>query len=224
MTNLSIRPLVALHLAAKGLRRSAGTTALAVSVLALGLAAPATFFSLLVGAIRPLPVPDGHRVARIDVVQPERDGRSLALVLDDLGSMAGSNSLQSLGAFQVFSGTIVDQGAPATRVSAAALTPDVLPMLRVEPLLGRVPGADEVGQTLLLGYDIWQESYGGDASVLGRAVEFNDLPVTIVGVGEAQVRPQRETVNKGAISEHTPAGEQVGQVVTVQESRRVARQ
>lgn len=50
---------------------------------------------------------------------------------------------------------MVDAGTAATRVSAAALTPEVLPMLCVEPLLGRVPGADEVGQTVLLGYDIW---------------------------------------------------------------------
>ena len=182
MSPLAVLPLVALRLAAKGLRRSVGTTTLAVFVLALGLAAPATFFSLLVGAIRPLPVPEGDRVARIDVVQPERDGRALALLLDDLSTLAGSSSLEALGAFQVLSGTLVEAGTSATRVSAAALTPEVLPMLRVEPLLGRMPGANDAAQAVLLGYDIWQESYSGDASVLGRAVEFNDLPSTIVGV------------------------------------------
>jgi hypothetical protein len=88
MTNLSFYPLVALRLAAKGLRRSAGTTVLAVSVLALGLAAPATFLSLLVGATRDLPVPDEDHVARIDVVQPERGAFSLPLTLDDLGYLA----------------------------------------------------------------------------------------------------------------------------------------
>jgi len=110
MTRPSVLPFVALRLAVKGLRRAAGTTALAVLVLALGLAAPATFFSLLVGAIRPLPVPEGDRVAPIDVVQPERDGRVLPLLFNDLNSLAGSSSLDVLGAFQVLSGTLVDVG------------------------------------------------------------------------------------------------------------------
>ncbi len=182
MGPLSVKPLVALRRAAKGLRRSVGTTMLAVSILALGLAAPATFFSLLVGAIRPLPVPEGDRVARIDVLQPERGARPLALTLEDLSSIEGSTSLGALGAFQVTAATIVDPSVGATRVSAAALTPEVLPMLRVQPLLGRIPGAEEAGRAVLLAYDIGQESYSGDASVLGRVVEFNDVPATIVGV------------------------------------------
>jgi hypothetical protein len=108
----SVEPLVALRLAAKGLRRSVGTTTLAVSILAL--AAPATFFSLLVGAIRPLPVPEGDRVARIDVVQPERDARPLALTLEDLSSIEGPANLGALGAFRVTSATIVDPSTPFT--------------------------------------------------------------------------------------------------------------
>ena len=112
------RLFVALRLAAKGLRRSPGTTFLAIAILSLGLALPSTFFSLLVGAIRPIPVPAGDRVVRVKVIQPERSGAPLLVLPGDLVSLGQVESLESLGGFRTFSGTIVDPGFAATRGQA----------------------------------------------------------------------------------------------------------
>ena len=57
MRRTSFRPALAFSLALRGLVRDRGASLVAISILALGIAAPATFFSFLVGAIRPLPVP-----------------------------------------------------------------------------------------------------------------------------------------------------------------------
>ncbi len=166
----------------RGLKRSPGTSSLAVLVLALGLAAPATFFSLLVGAIRPLPVPGGDQIVRVDVLQPVRGGSTETVRLSDLDLLQGAAGLEGLGAFRVFEGTLVDPERAAVRVAVAALTPDVLPLLRTTPLLGRIPGVDEAGTTVLLGDDVWQEAYDGDPAALGRTVELNGEARTIVGV------------------------------------------
>jgi predicted permease len=173
---------LALLLAARALRRSPTSTALAVGVLALGLAAPATFFSFLVGASRPLPVPDGDRVVRVDVVQPSRGGRPVAVLERDLAQLAGGGSLMAVGGFRTFAATLVDPELAAAPLFGAALTPEVIPLLGVPPLLGRAPGAGEGEVGLLLGHDLWQEVYGGDTEVLGRVVQVEGERVPVVAV------------------------------------------
>ncbi len=177
-----LRPGLALSLAARGLVRDPGSSLLAVAILALGIALPATFFSFLVGAVRPLPVPRGDRIVRVDVVQPSRDGRSLPVAPSDLEALQGASTLQALGGFRVFDATLVDRERAAARVSAAALTPGVLPLLRVAPEIGRIPTGAEAGGALLLGHGLWQELYDGDPEILGRTVELDGVPRTVVGI------------------------------------------
>jgi putative ABC transport system permease protein len=170
------------RLALRGLGRAPGTSVLAVLVLTLGLAAPVTFFSILVGALRPLPVPDGDRVIRVEAFQPVTGGGEVPVTLRDLELLRGASSLEALGGFRLVEGTLVDEGRTAARVSGSNLTPDVLPLLRIAPLLGRIPTPDEADRGLLLGFELWQESYDGDPGVLGREVRFNDEFRVITGV------------------------------------------
>ena len=129
----SLQPVVAVRLAFKGLLRSPGTTMPAVTILALGLAAPVTFFSLVVGATRPIPVPEGERIVRIIVEEPERDDQRLAVQLSDLAALGQLSTLEGLGAFRTFTGSIIDPETAASRVAVAALSSGVLPLLRVAP-------------------------------------------------------------------------------------------
>jgi hypothetical protein len=177
-----INPLLALVLAVRALRRSPGITVLAALVLSLGLAAPTTFFSLLVGAIRPLPVPEGNRVVRAEVIQPFRGGRALPVTLEDLRSLQQSGSLELLGGYRSFDKALVDPATSAIRLLGAALTPEVLALLQVRPALGRIPQPSEVGKALLLGHGIWTENYEGDPDILGRTVTLDGEAMTVVGV------------------------------------------
>ncbi|MEQ9399715.1 MAG: FtsX-like permease family protein [Longimicrobiales bacterium] len=176
------RPLLALRLAARGLRRDAVTTGLAVSILALGLALPATFFSLLVGAIRPLPVPDGHEIVRVDARLPSAGGRALAVTPDDLDVLRGAAGLEGLAGSRTFAGILVDPDRAASRVAGGVLTPDALDLLGVEPLLGRVPSADEAASTVLLGQEIFEDVFDSDPDVLGRVVQIDGRARTVVAV------------------------------------------
>ena len=173
---------LAFRLAFRGLVRAPGISLLAVSVLTLGLAAPVVFFSILAGALRHLPVPEGSRVIRLEVTRPATGGDPISVTLEDLEQLRGARSVESLGAYRVVDGTLVDPQRGATRISAAFLTDEVLPLLRTLPAFGRVPtpGEDESG--LLLGFQVWQESYEADPGVLGRRVDFNGDPRVITGV------------------------------------------
>lgn len=175
-------PALPARLAFRGLGRAPGTTILAVLVLTLGLAAPVTFFSILVGALRPLPVPDGNQVIRVEAFQPVTGGGGVPVTLRDLELLRGAASLEGLGGFRLIEGTMVDVGRTAARVSGSSLTADVLPLLRTTPILGRVPAPDEADRGLLIGFELWQESYDGDPGVLGREVRFNDDYRVITGV------------------------------------------
>jgi putative ABC transport system permease protein len=72
------------------------------------------------------------------------------------------------------------------RYSGAWVSPGFLDLLRVDPLLGRgfepadaAAGADPV---VLIGYQVWNQDYGGAADVVGRTVRVNARPTTVVGV------------------------------------------
>jgi putative ABC transport system permease protein len=174
--------LLTVRLALKGLTRSRSTSLLAVSILALGLAAPAVFFSILVGSIRPLPVPDGGRIVRIDVTRPARGGQPLAVRANEVGSLRDLAALDGVGAFRTSSPTMVDVSVAASRVQLGELTPEALPLLRVVPVIGRWATLEEADEAVLIREDVWVAMYDRDPEVLGRAVTLGGEPRTIVGV------------------------------------------
>ena len=66
------------------------------------------------------------------------------------------------------------------------MTADLLPLLRVQPLMGRWFSAAEDREgapgTILLSYSLWQAVFGGDPSVIGRRVNLDNEPYEIIGV------------------------------------------
>lgn len=94
-----------------------------------------------------------------------------------------SSSFDTMGAFSGEAVNLVGGGEPR-RLAIASVTPEVLPLLGVAPTLGRVftsSGNDDVS-AVVLSYGVWQSQFGGNASVLGRAVNLNGNPYTIIGV------------------------------------------
>jgi hypothetical protein len=75
----------------------------------------------------------------------------------------------------------------ADRLVGCYVTPELFRLLDVAPALGRHFMADEAAPpgletTVLLTYGLWQSRFGGDPSIVGRAVTINDRPHTVVGV------------------------------------------
>lgn len=174
-------------LAARALGRNRGLAALAVVTLGLGIGSTTFMFSVVHGALyRGLPFPDGDRIMRIWAANPaEGWDRGSVEYLDYLEMKATQTSLEELAAG--YSGTVnVSTGERVIRLDGSFLTANAFDVLRVRPALGRgflagddEPGADPV---VILSHGTWQDAFGGDPGVIGRAIRVNGEASTVVGV------------------------------------------
>ncbi len=175
-----LHPALAFRLALRGLGRDIPTSLAVMGILALGITAPAVFFSLLWGGgMRPLPVPAGDRIVRIEIVHP-RSGGPLRPTIGDLDLLEATAALEGIGGFDSRNITLRAEGWGTVRLFGAALTPNTLDLLRIRPAVGRVPGPGENG--VLLGWDVWHEMFDGDPSLLGANAYLDGIPATIAGV------------------------------------------
>lgn len=72
----------------------------------------------------------------------------------------------------------------AIEIEAGFITPGLLEAFEVTPQLGRLPSPDEHLRTdvIVLSDALWRQRFGGDVSTIGRRVEFDREPRTVVGV------------------------------------------
>jgi putative ABC transport system permease protein len=69
------------------------------------------------------------------------------------------------------------------RIWISPVSTNYFEMLGVPPALGRTFHADEIRQPIaVLDYLCWQEKFGADAGVLGKAINLDGHPATIIGV------------------------------------------
>ena len=171
---------------ARTLNRSRGFALTATLVTGLGVGANTAAFSVAdFVLLRPLPFPDAERLARL--CEGPRTGGGWGCMNQlspanyrDFKAM--STSFEDMGAFADNAVNLVGGGEPR-RLAITPVTPEVLPLLGVTPLLGRLfqPGDQDV-RSVVISYGLWQSQFGGDAAVLGRVVTLDGAPYTIVGV------------------------------------------
>lgn len=189
------------------LRRNPVVTVTAVVTLGLGIGGTTAVFSVADGVLfRPLSYPEPDRLVRVSADLAYDDFRALQRESRTLGSMALFRGV-SVGV------TGVDE---PERIRGEYVTASYFDVLDADPALGRlirpdesVPGGD---LTLVLAHGYWQRRFGSDPSVLGRSINLNDVPHTIVGVmppgfrshwddTEAWITPQ--TMPYGGLSEES---------------------
>jgi len=72
------------------------------------------------------------------------------------------------------------------QVGVLSATPGIFSVLEVQPSLGRAFSASEAQpgheRVAVLMYDLWREQFGGDRDILGKTIELNGFPFTVVGV------------------------------------------
>lgn len=174
-----------LRYTARALRRTPGFAVTAVLVVALGVGANTAAFSLADQVLmRPLPFPHPEQLVKMWQTGPGYSRMELSPSnFADWKSM--SHSFSAMGAYTTNAVNLVGRGEPQ-RLDVAMLECSVLPMLGVQPLLGRVFSAtddrDGASGTLLLSYGLWQRRFGGDPNILGRELLLNDERYTVIGV------------------------------------------
>ena len=161
-----------------------GFTGVAVLTLALGIGANTAIFSVVNAVLlRPLPYRDPDRLVRIASVNPSlglSDSRSSGLNVLDW--QRRSTLFESIAAFQEWDGVLTFNGKSASaRVNW--VTPNLMPMLGLKPLLGELlPDGEEPQSGVVLPYGIWAHQFGGDPAVVGKPIVETGLKSTIVGV------------------------------------------
>jgi len=176
-----------LRLAARSLRGSPGILVIAVVTMALGIGATTFMFSIVYGALyRGLPVRDGDRIMRISRTQPSQGIERMGVTIHEYDDWrAEQHSFQDLAA--VYSGTVNLSGTDRPlRLGGAFMTANGFNVLGVRPFMGRTfrPGEDAAGQPprIILSYDVWQNDFGADPDIVGRAVRVNGEPSSVIGV------------------------------------------
>lgn len=180
-----------LPLAARRLRRSPAFTATALVVLGLGIGATTAMFSIVDGVLlRPLPYPGSE--ALVDVSHTATVSGATHMNQSDASFLLyqrHNTAFVNIGAYRDESVNFATgNGGAATpqRLVAAAVSASLFPTLGVAPAVGRGfrPGEDRVNGPLvaIISNALWQQSFGGDRSIIGKHVLVNDVSREIVGV------------------------------------------
>jgi hypothetical protein len=170
------------RLGLRRLLRSGAATFTVLTALSMGIGMSALMFSLIDGALlATLPFPAGDRIVQVHRVE---HARLSAEVFDYW--LARQSSFEGLGAWAERTVNVTIEGERSEPVQGAQLTATALPLLSVQPDLGRLfteedagPGASSV---VLVGHEIWRTRLNSDPDVLGRTVRLNGEPVEIIGV------------------------------------------
>jgi predicted permease len=171
------------RLACRRLVKNPGFTAVAVLTLALGIGANTAMFSVIHSVLlKPLPYPDADRLVRIDSVNPQlglTDSRSSDLNIVDWQDR--STTLQEIAAFQEWDGAVTIAGESES-VQVDWLTPNLLPMLGIRPVAGRLLRQTDPDAGVMLPYAIWQRRFAGKSTAIGQPIKSDGDPVAIVGI------------------------------------------
>jgi putative ABC transport system permease protein len=159
------------------LRKSAGSTTLALLTLAVGIGANTAIFSVVYAVLlQPLPYQQPDRLVAL------RGGES-ALNIADFA--AQSRTLSRMGGFAEWPLDLTGRGEPRS-IPSALVTGAFFETLATKPMLGRALNADDdrVGGTrvVVASYGFWKSTLNGNPQAIGSQMTLSGLNYTLVGV------------------------------------------
>ena len=173
--------------------RAPGFTSVAILALALGIGANTAIFTLVNAAlIERLPFHDPDRLVVMWETNARRPGRPNVIgPANFLRWRERATAFEQLAGLVDYRVNVTGGGAPEELI-AMAVEPAFFSTLGVPPLLGRTFAADEGldgrDSLAVLTFDLWQRRFGGDPAVVGRAIQINGRPITVIGVMPKDVR------------------------------------
>jgi putative ABC transport system permease protein len=183
--------------ALRGLLGRPGFSLVAVSTIALGIAAAGAIWSVVDAVlVRPLPFSEPERLVFVWEQQRARQrDRNVAGPANLIAWRERARSFSGLAGFIRFDANLDGSGGEPERVPVGFTTGNLFSVLGTPPLLGRTlvesdsaPGAADV---VLLTEGYWRRRFGADTAVVGQTLRINGEPSTIVGVmpGSVQIPP-----------------------------------
>lgn len=176
------------------LRKNPSFASVAVLALALGIGANTAMFSVIEAVLlRPLPYRNPDEIVRVASTW-DLNGTltNYSSSPPDFFDWRDQNrSFSSMFAYQEREFALTGQGE-AKRVRAAAATAGLFSTLQAEPMLGRefAPEENRVGanHVVILSHGLWQAAFGGATGAIGKTIQLDGEPYTIIGVMPADFR------------------------------------
>ena len=172
-----------LRQAIRALRHNPGMAAMCALMLALGIGASTTIFSVFEAALlRPLPFRDTGRLVELMETRLDRGMNEVAFSEADFWDLRErTKSFERVAAYH--GGEASLSGDPPEKVSAPQVTVEFFGTLGVAPVLGRDFSADEGrANVAILGNKFWKTHYGGSANILGKVLRLSDKSYAVIGV------------------------------------------
>ncbi len=172
------------------LRGSPAFTLMALACIVLGIGATTTIFSVFnTVLLRPLPFAEIDRLVMIwdtHAAPGAESQRFTSSPINFFARRAQAVSLVGIGGLTTWSFNLTAVGEPE-RIEGAYVTADLLPVLGVEPFIGRgileeedQPGAQ--ADVVLMSHGLWSRRFGSERELLGGSVTLDGKSHTVVGI------------------------------------------
>ncbi|HEU4631337.1 MAG TPA: ABC transporter permease [Gemmatimonadaceae bacterium] len=173
--------------AGRQLLRAPGFAVVAILTLALGIGANSAIFSVVNAvALKPLAYPQPQRLMFVTSQFP-------TLGFDEFWVSPPEyfdyrRNTKAFAGLAAYTASAVNLGGGTTpeRVNTIYMTANMFDVLGVRPMVGRAFTAEEdlpnAAPVVVLAYELWQRTFGGDPGIVGRSVEIQGRQTRVVGV------------------------------------------
>ncbi len=172
--------------ALRALRKSPAFMTAAAATLALAIGTNTAMFSVLNAVLlRPLPYRSADQLAMLwteDPTQNLREGRSACWNVEQWRSQ--SQTFADMAVFDAVSTTLMGADG-AEQIVGGSISPNLLPLLGVQPVQGRSWSSAEAEQRqrlVLISHRFWQARFGGSNDAVGATIVLDGLPSQIIGI------------------------------------------
>jgi len=176
--------------AVRSLAANSGFTVTVVLILALGIGANSTMFSVVNAALlRPIPWENPERLVMLSEFNAKQGG-------DDFNNNPSTANykdwreqnqvFERMAAFRFVYFNLADTRAEPERVPGMRVSAEFFPLIGVKPALGRdfLPEEEEPGRdrVVLLSNGCWRRRYGADPAIVGRGIAIEGESYAVIGV------------------------------------------
>ncbi len=164
-----------------------GFTLIAVVTLALGIGANTAIFSVVNAVLlRPLPFNEPERLVKVWETRYQLGrARNVVSPADFFDWRARNKVFEHMAAYDTGDYSLTGGGEPE-RLRLSRVSPDLFPLLRQQPILGRAFTQEEEtnGKDLvvILSHGFWERRFGRDPSIIGKTITLSGFNYVVVGV------------------------------------------
>jgi hypothetical protein len=178
---------------ARMLRKNPGFTAVAVLTLALGIGANTAIFSIVNAVLlRSLPYPDPNQLVLMFNVPLQQPDALSSISYRDFTLCREQNRVFSEIAGNAFHDLTLTGADEPSIVNAAAVTPEIFPLLNAKPLAGRTllpeDGKQGAAPVAVLNENLWRSRFGSNPTLIGQSITLDKRSFTVVGILPASFR------------------------------------